>query len=225
MPASVRRSTATPPMFPASAPEFHAFSLKEPAGVAGLIIPWNSPLSAALKQARTLSRGRVQAAILKPGRTDTAQRVTFGRVGIGRPAYPAGVLNVRDRHRCGGRCPHPRAHPDVDKISFTRIYGSRKASWFQAARPGNLKRLSLELGGKIAGVRLCRCRPEDGDPRRAGPQRIFPTGGQICYAGSPLFVAEKARFRQGSSPALPENRAKRCVSAGRLRRLNRTWAR
>ena len=166
--------------------EFHAFSLKEPVGVAGLIIPWNSPLSAALnKVGPCLAAGC--SAVLKPAEQTPLSALRLGELAL-EAGIPEGVLNVvtGTGAEAGAAI---AAHPDVDKISFT---GSTEVGKLLVqASAGNLKRLSLELGGKSPVFVFADADLKTAIPRAAAA--IFSNSGQICYAGSLLF-AQKPVF-------------------------------
>jgi phenylacetaldehyde dehydrogenase len=161
--------------------EFHAFSLKEPVGVAGLIIPWNSPLSAALnKVGPCLAAGC--SAILKPAEQTPLSALRLGELAL-EAGVPAGVLNIVTGTgvEAGAAI---ASHPDVDKISFT---GSTEVGKLLVrAAADNLKRLSLELGGKSPVFIFADADLKTAIPRAAAA--IFSNSGQICYAGSLLFV-------------------------------------
>lgn len=166
--------------------EFHAYSLAEPVGVAALIVPWNSPLSAACnKVAPALAAGC--SAILKPAEQTPLTAIRLGELALA-AGLPEGVLNVVTGYgRTAGAA--LANHPDVDKISFTGSTAVGKE--LVRASAGNLKRLSLELGGKSPVFVF-----EDADMKTAIPRAaaaIFSNSGQICYAGSRLFV-QKSRF-------------------------------
>lgn len=163
--------------------EFHAYSLVEPVGVAALIVPWNSPLSAALnKVAPALAAGC--SAVLKPAEQTPLTALHLGRLAL-KAGVPPGVLNIVTGTgiEAGAAL---AAHPDVDKISFTGSTAVGKE--LVRASSGNLKRLSLELGGKSPVFVF-----PDADMRKTIPRAaaaIFANSGQICYAGSRLFVHE-----------------------------------
>lgn len=164
--------------------EFHAYSQVEPVGVAGLIVPWNSPLSAALnKVAPALASGC--SAVLKPAEQTPLTALRLGQIALD-AGLPPGVLNV-----VTGFGVHAGAalanHHDVDKVSFTGSTTVGKE--LIRASAGNLKRLSLELGGKSPVFVF-----PDADMRKAIPRAaaaIFANAGQVCYAGSRLFVHEE----------------------------------
>ncbi|MCZ7641474.1 MAG: aldehyde dehydrogenase family protein [Pseudorhodoplanes sp.] len=165
--------------------EFHAFSQLEPVGVAGLIVPWNSPLSAALnKVAPALAAGC--SCILKPAEQTPLTALRLGELAL-EAGVPPGVLNVVTGYgRTAGAA--LARHPDVDKISFT---GSTEVGKeLVRAAAGNLKRLSLELGGKSPVFVFDDADMDIAIPRAAAA--IFANTGQICYAGSRLYVQKKS---------------------------------
>ncbi|WIW89494.1 aldehyde dehydrogenase family protein [Sphingobium sp. V4] len=167
-----------------SAGEWHAYTRREPVGVVGQVIPWNFPLSMAVwKIAPVLATGCTS--VLKP-----AEQTPLGALRLAalfeEAGVPAGVLNVVPGYG-GDAGARLAAHPDVDKIAFT---GSAETgrSIVQAAL-GNLKRVTLELGGKSPVIVL-----PDADMERAVPgaaNAIFFNSGQVCAAGSRLFVHRK----------------------------------
>jgi aldehyde dehydrogenase (NAD+) len=122
---------------------FHNFTQLEPVGVAGLIIPWNGPFFVAmLKVAPALAAGC--SAVLKPAEETPLSALTLEEI-FREAGLPDGVLNVITGYgeTTGAAL---TAHPDVDKIAFT---GSTEVGrLIVKAAAGNLKRLTLELGGK-----------------------------------------------------------------------------
>lgn len=161
--------------------DFHAYTLREPIGVAGLIVPWNFPmLMAAWKVAPALAAGC--ACILKPAEETPLTALWLGQL-CQEAGVPAGVMNVLTGygHEAGAGL---TAHDKVDKIAFT---GSGEAGReIVHAATGNLKKVSLELGGKSPVVIL-----DDADISAAIPAAataIFSNAGQVCTAGSRLFV-------------------------------------
>ena len=161
--------------------QFHAYSLAEPVGVAALIVPWNSPLSAALnKVGPALAAGC--STVLKPAEQTSLTALRLGALAL-EAGVPPAVLNI-----VTGTGPEVGAalgaHPDVDKVSFTGSTAVGKELVRAAA--GNLKRLSLELGGKSPVFIF-----PDADMRTAVPRAAaatFANAGQICYAGTRLYV-------------------------------------
>ncbi len=164
--------------------EFLAMTLREPVGVVGLITPWNFPLmSAVSKLGPALAAGCT--AILKPAEQTSLTALRLGEV-ILEAGVPNGVVNiVTGLGTVVGAA--LAEHDGVDKISFTGSTTVGK-SLIGAAR-GNLKRLTLELGGKSPTVIL-----PDADLARAIPgaaNAIFFNSGQVCVAGSRLYVAQQ----------------------------------
>jgi phenylacetaldehyde dehydrogenase len=163
--------------------EFHAYTLREPVGVVGLIIPWNGPLAmAAWKVAPALAAGC--ACVLKPAQETPLTALHLADI-ASRAGVPAGVLNVvtGGGPEVGGAI---AAHPEIDKVAFT---GSTQVGRqiVDAAR-GNLKKVSLELGGKSPMIVF-----PDADLDAATPGLVlgaFSNAGQVCTAGSRLLVHE-----------------------------------
>jgi aldehyde dehydrogenase (NAD+) len=157
------------------------YTLKEPVGVVASIIPWNSPINNVLwKVAPVLASGCTM--VLKPAEEASLVAVRIGELiaGIG---LPEGVVNVVTGmgETVGARL---TAHPDVDKVAFT---GSTAVGQeIVRAAAGNLKRVTLELGGKSPDVVFA-----DADLRRAVPgaaMGVFANSGQACCAGTRIFV-------------------------------------
>ncbi len=164
--------------------KFHAYTVREPVGVAGQIIPWNFPLlMAAWKLAPALSVGCT--VILKPAEQTPLTAIRLGEL-IMEAGFPEGVVNIVPGfgETAGAAL---SAHPDVDKIAFT---GSTEVGkLILQAATGNLKKVSLELGGKSPNIIL-----DDADVDAAIPgaaSAIFFNQGQTCCAGSRLFVDKK----------------------------------
>jgi len=161
--------------------KYFAYTLREPVGVVGQIIPWNFPLiMAAWKLAPALAVGCT--CILKPAEQTPLTALRLGEL-IQEAGFPDGVVNiVAGFGETAGAA--LAAHPDVDKIAFT---GSTEVGRLIAnAATGNLKKVSLELGGKSPNVIFA-----DADLNAAIPgsaSAIFFNQGQICTAGSRLFV-------------------------------------
>jgi len=163
--------------------DFHIYTRREPVGVVALIVPWNGPLvQAAWKVAPALAAGC--SCILKPATETPLSTVRLGELLL-EAGVPEGVFNLLlGSGSTIGQ--HLAEHPGVDKLSFT---GSTQVGRqiIDAAR-GNLKKLSLELGGKSPVVVF-----EDADLGEAIPgaaQGIFSNAGQVCVAGSRLYVQE-----------------------------------
>src|SRR5208283_3816569 len=174
-------STITPSVEFMPGAEWHAYTLREPVGVAGQIIPWNFPLlMAAWKLAPALACGCT--VVLKPAEETPLSALRLAELML-EAGLPEGVLNVVTGFGEEAGAPLA-AHPDVDKIAFT---GSTEVGKLIAkAATDNLKKVSLELGGKSPNVVFA-----DADLNAAIPgsaSAIFFNQGQICTAGSRLFV-------------------------------------
>jgi phenylacetaldehyde dehydrogenase len=162
---------------------FHAFTRRQPIGVIGQIIPWNFPLlMAAWKLAPALAAGNT--VVLKPAEETPLSALRLGEILL-EAGVPNGVVNVvtGPGETAGAALV---ANPIVRKIAFT---GSTEVGKIIVkAAAGDLKRVSLELGGKSANIILA-----DADLERAIPgaaDAIFFNHGQSCVAGSRLFVHE-----------------------------------
>src|SRR5258706_5270576 len=158
---------------------FHAFTLREPAGVVGQIIPWNFPLlMAAWKLGPALTTGN--CVVLKPAEQTPLSALRLGELLL-EAGLPEGVINIVTGFGETARAALA-AHPNVDKIAFT---GSTEVGKIivQAAA-GNLKKVSLELGGKSPNVVLGDADLESTIPGAA--DAIFFNHGQCCCAGSRL---------------------------------------
>jgi phenylacetaldehyde dehydrogenase len=155
--------------------------LREPVGVVGQIIPWNFPLMmAAWKLAPALAAGCT--IVLKPAEQTPLSALRFGEL-IQEAGFPDGVVNIVTGfgETAGAALAE---HPDVDKVAFT---GSTEVGkLIVKAAAGNLKRVSLELGGKSPAIVF----PDaDIDGAIAGTaSAIFYNQGQCCTAGSRLFA-------------------------------------
>ncbi|MEZ5709895.1 MAG: aldehyde dehydrogenase family protein [Blastomonas sp.] len=160
---------------------WHAYTLREPVGVVAQIVPWNAPIMmAAAKIAPALAAGC--AVILKPAEETplTALRLTQLIEEVG---FPAGAFNLLTGfgESAGAAL---TAHPGVDKVTFT---GSTAVGrLILGAAAGNFKRVTLELGGKTPVIIM----PDADVPRaiEGAARSIFGNSGQVCNAGSRLFV-------------------------------------
>lgn len=166
---------------PVSIPDRLNYTVREPIGVVGAIIPWNFPLSMiAWKLAPALATGNV--VILKPAEQTPLVAVRFCELAQ-EAGLPDGVVQlINGRGETAGAA--LVAHPGVDKIAFTGSTEVGKSIMRAAA--GNLKRLSLELGGKSPHIIF-----DDADLPKAvvgAAYGIFSNAGQVCNAGSRLFV-------------------------------------
>lgn len=166
---------------------FLNYTLREPSGVVGQIIPWNFPLlMAAWKLGPALATGCT--VVLKPAEQTPLTALRLGEL-IVEAGFPPGVVNI-----VTGYGPTAGAaiasHMDVDKVAFT---GSTEVGKIvmKLAADSNLKRVSLELGGKAPNIVFADC---DIDAAVDGQMRgIFFNQGEVCCAGSRLFIEEKIR--------------------------------
>ncbi len=167
-------------------PKFFAYTRREPVGVVGQIIPWNFPLlMAAWKLGPALATGCT--VVLKPAEQTPLSALLLAEL-IAEVGFPEGVVNVVPGYgeTAGAAL---AAHPDVDKIAFTGSTEVGKLIVHAAA--GNLKKVSLELGGKSPNIVFA-----DADMKSTisgAASAIFFNHGQCCCAGSRLYV-EKSIF-------------------------------
>ncbi len=162
---------------------FHSYTLREPVGVVAQIIPWNFPLlMAAWKLAPALAAGC--CVVLKVAEQTPMSGLRLAEL-FDQAGFPPGVVNVLTGYGEGAGAPLA-AHPLVDKVAFT---GSTEVGkLIVQASAGNLKKVSLELGGKSPAIVF-----PDADLDRAiagTASAIFFNQGQCCCAGSRLFVHE-----------------------------------
>jgi phenylacetaldehyde dehydrogenase len=164
--------------------KYLSYTLREPVGVVGQIIPWNFPLlMAAWKLGPALATGCT--VVLKPAEQTPLSALRLGEL-IVEAGFPEGVVNIVPGYgeTAGAAL---AAHNDVDKIAFT---GSTEVGKLIVhAATGNLKRVSLELGGKSPNVIF-----KDADMDVAIPgaaSGIFFNQGQCCCAGSRLYVEKE----------------------------------
>jgi phenylacetaldehyde dehydrogenase len=162
---------------------FHSYTIREPIGVVGQIIPWNFPLlMAAWKLAPALAAGCT--VVLKVAEQTPMSALRLAEL-FDQAGFPPGVVNILTGFGEGAGAPLA-AHPLVDKIAFT---GSTEVGkLIVKASAGNLKKVSLELGGKSPAIVF-----PDADLDRAiagTASAIFFNQGQCCCAGSRLFVHE-----------------------------------
>src|ERR1039458_3735633 len=161
--------------------KFLAMTLREPVGVVGQIIPWNFPLMmASWKLGPALAAGCT--VILKPAEQTPLTALRLGEL-IQEAGFPDGVVNIVPGYgeTAGAAL---AAHPLVDKVAFT---GSTEVGkLIVQAATGNLKKVSLELGGKSPNIVF---KDADLDTAIGGAaSAIFFNHGQCCCAGSRLFV-------------------------------------
>ena len=162
---------------------FHAFTLREPVGVCAQIIPWNFPLvMAAFKVAPALACGNT--VVLKPAEQTPLTALLLAEV-IAEAGVPDGVVNVLTGFGDVGAA--LSAHPDVDKVAFT---GSTDVGRkIVNAASGNLKKVSLELGGKSPQVVFADADLELAIPGAASG--FLFNHGQTCTAGTRLLVEDR----------------------------------
>jgi betaine-aldehyde dehydrogenase len=158
-----------------------AFTVREPLGVVGLIVPWNFPLTiAAWKLGPALAAGNT--VVLKPAELTPLTALRFAELAL-EAGIPEGVVNVvvGPGSTCGQRLVE---HPDVAKIAFT---GSTQVGRSIAAgAAGTIKRVTLELGGKSPNLVFA-----DADLEAAAasaPMAVFGNAGQDCCARSRILV-------------------------------------
>jgi acyl-CoA reductase-like NAD-dependent aldehyde dehydrogenase len=165
-----------------------AFTVREPIGVVGLIVPWNFPLTiAAWKLGPALAAGNT--VVLKPAELTPLTALRFAELALS-AGLPEGVVNVvvGPGRTVGQRLVE---HPDVGKIAFT---GSTEVgASIASGAASSIKRVTLELGGKSANIVFA-----DADLERAAaaaPLAVFGNAGQDCCARSRILVQEQALDR------------------------------
>jgi aldehyde dehydrogenase (NAD+) len=161
--------------------DMHAYTLKEPYGVVGLIFPWNGPIfNASAKLAPALAAGC--SMVVKPAEETPLSAVLLEKI-IAEAGVPDGVVNLLTGygHTAGAAI---TAHPDVEKVAFTGSTDVGKE--IVRASAGNLKKVMLELGGKSPVLIY-----DDADLNKAimmAAMGIFVHSGQGCVCGSRVFV-------------------------------------
>jgi aldehyde dehydrogenase (NAD+) len=165
--------------------DFFCYTRHEPVGVVGQIIPWNFPmLMLAWKLAPALATGNT--VVMKPAEQTPLSALRIGEL-IVEAGFPEGVVNLLPGYgpTAGGAIAR---HMDVDKVAFT---GSTEVGQLimEAAAKSNLKRITLELGGKSPNIVFA---DTDLDEAVEGAHfGLFFNHGQCCCAGSRVFVEEK----------------------------------
>lgn len=164
--------------------DFHSYTMREPIGVVAQIIPWNFPLlMAAWKLAPALACGCT--VVLKLAEQTPLSGLRLAQL-IDEAGFPNGVVNILTGYGEGAGAPLS-AHDLVDKVAFT---GSTEVGkLIVKAAAGNLKKVTLELGGKSPAIVF-----PDADLQRAisgTSSAIFFNHGQCCCAGSRLYIHEK----------------------------------
>ena len=166
--------------------DYFCYTRHEPVGVVGQIIPWNFPLlMQAWKLGPALAMGNT--IVLKPAEQTPLTALRVGEL-IVEAGFPAGVVNMLPGYgpTAGGAIAN---HMDIDKVAFT---GSTEVGHLimEAAAKSNLKRVSMELGGKSPNIVFADA---DMDQAIEGCHlALFFNQGQACCAGSRLYVEEKA---------------------------------
>jgi aldehyde dehydrogenase (NAD+) len=164
--------------------EIFSYTLKEPVGVVGAIIPWNGPLGASVwKIGPAIATGCT--VILKPAEEAPLTSLRLAEL-VMEAGIPPGVVNVVPGYgeTAGAAL---SSHPDVDKVAFTGSHLTGQA--IIRASAGNLKRVSLELGGKSPDIVFADADLDAAVPGAA--MAVFSNSGQICSAGTRLFVEQK----------------------------------
>jgi phenylacetaldehyde dehydrogenase len=162
--------------------DMHAYSLAEPVGVVGAITPWNGPIVTLVsKIAPAIAAGC--SVVAKPAEQTPLSALRFARLVQESGLFPDGLINIVNGHgRSAGAALVD--HPGVDKISFT---GSTEVGkGLIRASASDLKRVTLELGGKSPIFVF-----DDADLDKAimgAAMAIFANSGQVCFAGSRLYV-------------------------------------
>ena len=207
-----------------SEPNKLAYTLREPIGVIGAITPWNFPFAMeADKIGQAMAAGCT--IVLKPAELTPLGAILLGRL-VQEAGIPPGVVNIVT----GYGDPAGKAlveHPDVDKVTFTGSTATGK--WIVQAAAATLKRVTLELGGKSPTFIF-----PDADLEKAIPgaaMAVFANAGQICVAGSRLYVHRKvfdqvvagvtgmAKALKVGSGLAPDTQMGPLVSQGQLDRV------
>jgi betaine-aldehyde dehydrogenase len=174
------------------------FTLREPIGVVGLIVPWNFPLMiASWKVAPALAVGNT--AVLKPASATPLTALALGTIAL-EAGVPAGVLNVITGPGAIAGMALVR-HPDVRKIAFTGE--TTTGMEIMKAAADSMTRISLELGGKSPNVIFA-----DADLARAIPSAVsavFANAGQDCCARSRIFI-ERSIYDRAVASLVQETR-------------------
>jgi phenylacetaldehyde dehydrogenase len=165
--------------------KYFAATVREPVGVVGAVIPWNVPFMMAIwKIAPALAAGCT--VVVKPAEDACLSVLKLAEL-VGEAGFPPGVVNIVTGY--GSEAGDALVkHPDVAKISFTgsTVTGKR----IGALASGALKKVTLELGGKSPTIVFADA---ELDRAAAGASDlIFLNSGQVCVAGSRLFVERKA---------------------------------
>lgn len=201
------------------------YAIRRPKGVIAVIAPWNLPLLLMTwKVAPALACGN--AVVVKPSEHTPATATLLGEV-MNDVGIPRGVYNVVHGHGANDTGAFLAAHPDVDAITFTGE--TRTGEAIMAAAAKGVRAVSLELGGKNAGVVFADA---DMDATLEGIGRAaFANTGQVCLGTERLFVqrpvferfmegfADKARGYRFGDPFSDETTMGPLVSAGHLQKV------
>ena len=164
--------------------DIFSYTLKEPVGVVGAIIPWNGPLAATVwKIGPAIATGCT--VVLKPAEEAPLTSLRLAEL-VMEAGIPPGVVNVVPGYgeTAGAAL---ASHPGVDKIAFTGSHVTGQS--IIRASAGNPKRVSLELGGKPPDIVFADADLDAAVPGAA--MAVFANSGQICSAGTRLFVEHK----------------------------------
>ena len=168
-----------------SAGDVLSHTLKEPIGVVAAINPWNGPAGMSVwKAGPVLASGCTM--VMKPAEQSPLSALRFGEMCL-EAGVPAGVINVLTGQGAAGAA--LASHPGVDKIAFTGSTGVGEKILHAAA--ATMKRVTVELGGKSPNIVFA-----DADLDKAVPAAataVFANSGQICSAGTRLFVQSSIR--------------------------------
>ena len=205
-------------------PAFFTYTLREPIGVVGAIIPWNFPMiMTGWKTAPALAAGNT--VVLKPAELTPLSAIRIGELAI-EAGLPPGVFNVvPGKGSIAGEA--MVQHPMIDKISFT---GSTQVGrHIMKTAADSMKKLTLELGGKSPNIVFADA---DLDAALKGATMgIFYGKGEVCAAGSRLLVessiyddfvaklAERAKKMQPSDPLDPKSRLGALVSQEQMTKV------
>jgi aldehyde dehydrogenase (NAD+) len=161
------------------------YTLREPVGVVGLIVPWNFPLLlASWKVGPALACGNT--IVWKPASQTSLTTLRFGKLAI-EAGVPAGVINIVTGPGSVGRA--MVQHPGIDKIAFTGSTAVGQEIMRSAA--DTVKRITLELGGKSPNIVFADA--EIDNAVKGAITGIFYGKGEVCNAGSRLFLESKVK--------------------------------
>ncbi|MBN3765777.1 aldehyde dehydrogenase family protein [Burkholderia sp. Ac-20365] len=203
-------------------PDALTYTVREPVGVVGAIVPWNFPLMIGMwKIAPALACGCTL--VVKPAEITPLSALRIGELAL-EAGVPPGVLNiVTGKGRVVGDA--IVAHPGIDKVTFTGSPSVGRGILQGAA--GNFKRVTLELGGKSANVIFADANIDKAV--RAAASGIFFNTGQVCSAGSRILahrdvydevverLAERAKALKVGDPSERETTMGPLVSAGQMK--------